>query len=163
MSNANAKTLSKAIGDAPIAGDLPRLDAVVETRHAERRIEGPVPVLRNLRARRLHLADFVRAARQQLGLLSVPIPHQAKARVRHALRRSLDLGFVPAFAAVGGYLHQLDRAATGPGEAADLDEAFAGQLLSSGWECDDGLRPDLVIQRCDLRIPIEMTEVVVVH
>src|SRR5918993_1996885 len=105
MSNTNASTLSKAIGDAPIAGDLPRLNAVVETGHAERRVEGPVPILCDLRPRRLHLTDFVRAARQQLGLLSVPIPHQAKSRVRHALRGSLDLGFVPAFAAIGGYLH----------------------------------------------------------
>ena len=30
-------------------------------------------------------------------------------------------------------------------------------------ECDHGLRPDLVIQCRDLRIAIEMTEVVVVH
>src|SRR5687768_1150390 len=131
ISSANAKTLSKAIGDAPIAGDLPRLDAVVETRHAERRIEGPVPVLRDLGARRLHLADFVCAARQQLGLLSVPIPHVAEPRVRHALRGSLDFGFVPTFAAVGRHFHQLDGATAGPGETADFVEAAAGQLLSA--------------------------------
>src|SRR5574341_774249 len=134
ISTVQASTLSKAIGDAPIAGDLPRLNAVVETGHAERRVERPVPVLRNLCPRRLHLADFVRAARLQLGFLAVPIPHQAKPRVRHALRRAFDLGLVPAFAAIGGDLHQLDRAATGPGQAADLVEAFAGQLLSGGGE-----------------------------
>src|SRR5918993_3731500 len=138
MSNTNASTLSKAIGDAPIAGDLPRLNAVVETWHAERRVEGPVPVLRDLCPRRLHLTDFVCAPRLQLGLLSVPIPHQAKPRVRHALRGSLDLGFGPTLAAIGGYLDQLDRAATGPGQAADLVEAFAGELLSRGRERDDG-------------------------
>src|SRR5688500_18611856 len=109
MSNATARTLSKPIGHAPIAGDPPWLNAVVQTRHAERRIEGLVPVLRDLCARRLNLTDFVRAARLELRLLSVPIPHVAKPRVRHALRSPLDLGGGPALAAVRGHLHLLDR------------------------------------------------------
>ena len=81
----------------------------------------------------------------------------------HALRRPLDLGLVPTLATVGGHFHQLDFAAAGPGQAADLVEAAAGQLLSAGRERDDRLGPDLVVQRRDLRIAIEMPEVVVVH
>src|SRR4030095_4563178 len=160
ISNATAKTLSEAIGDAPVAGDLPRLNAVVETLHAEGLVVGLIPVFRDLFSRRLNLADFVRAARQDLGLFAVPIPHQSKPRVRHALRRSLELGLLPLLAAVGGNLHQLDRAATGPCEAADLIEAFTGQLLSGGRERDDGLRTDLIAERRGLRIAIEMYDVV---
>src|ERR1041384_2094425 len=40
ISNATASTLSEAIGDAPIAGDLPWLDAVVEPLNAERLVVG---------------------------------------------------------------------------------------------------------------------------
>jgi hypothetical protein len=63
ISNATASTLSEAIGDAPIGGDLPAaLNAVVETGHAERLVVGLVPVLRDLFPRRLNLADLVGAA-----------------------------------------------------------------------------------------------------
>ena len=98
---------------------------------------------------------------------SVSCPSQfhvmAETGMGHALWRPLDLGFVPALAAVGGHFHQLDRAAAGPRQAADLVEAAAGKLLSARRERDDRLRPDLVVQRRDFRVAIEMPEVVVVH
>src|SRR6185295_1429359 len=76
MSNANAigRTLRVPIGHAPVFGDPPGLHAVVQARHAECFIEGLVRELGDLFARRLNLTDLVRAARQQLRRLPVPIP-----------------------------------------------------------------------------------------
>src|SRR6476660_5002245 len=76
-SNANAigRTLLRVpIGHAPVRGDPPGLHAVVQPRHAECFIEGLVPELGDLFARRLNLTDLVRAARQELRFVSVPIP-----------------------------------------------------------------------------------------
>src|SRR5262245_57846192 len=78
ISNASESTLSIAIRYAPIAGDLPRLNAVVETRHAECLVERLVPVLGDLCPGWLNLTDFVCAARLELRLLPVPIPHVAE-------------------------------------------------------------------------------------
>src|SRR4249920_1826295 len=78
MSKANAiaigRTLREPIGHAPVLRDPPRLNAVVQSRHAECLIEGLVPVLGDLFTRRLNLTDLVDAARQELRLVSVPIP-----------------------------------------------------------------------------------------
>src|SRR4029077_18261447 len=76
VSHANAigRTLRVPIGHAPVRGDPPGLHAVVQPRHAEGFIEGLVPELGDLFARRLNLTDLVRAARQELRLFSVPIP-----------------------------------------------------------------------------------------
>src|SRR5262245_30912133 len=112
MSIMNGRTLSMPIGHAPVARDSPGLNGVVQPGHAERFIKRLVPVLRDLCSRRLHLTDFVRAPRLDLGLLSVPIPLVTEPGMRHARRSSLDLGVVPVLAAVGGDFHLLDRAAT---------------------------------------------------
>src|SRR5262245_48346594 len=146
--NANAMetTLRVPIGHAPVPGDPPGLNAVVQSRHAECFIEGLVPELGDLCARRLNLTDLVRAARLELRFVAVPIPLIGKTGVGHTLRRSLELGLVPFLAAVGRHFHQLDRAATGPGQAADLVEALAGQLLRARRERDDRLGSDLVTQ-----------------
>src|SRR5262245_34273122 len=162
-SNANGRILSIAIGHAPIAGDLPGLNRVVQSRHTECLIERLVPVLGELFSRRLSLTDFVNAARKDLRLFSVPIPLIAETGMRHTLRRSLEFSLVPFLAAVGGHFHQLDGAATGPGQAADLVEALAGQLLSPGRERDDRLGSDLVTERRVFRVLTEMSVVVVVH
>ena len=71
----------------------------------------------DLFARRLNLSDLVRAARKELGLLSVPIPLTSESRMRHALRRPLVLGNVPAPASFGGHLHLCEwlRHRTRPG------------------------------------------------
>src|SRR5215471_6301481 len=130
MNNSNGRTLSKPIGDAPVFGDLPRLNRIVQSRHTECGIEGLVPVFRDLCSRRLNLTNFVRAARLNLGLLAVPIPRVTEPAMRHALRGPLDLGNVPAPATVGGHFHLLDGSATGPGQAANLVESFARQLMS---------------------------------
>ena len=94
---------------------------------------------------------------------SVPIPLIAEPGMRHAMCRPLNLGVLPAPAAVGGYLHPANGSPTGPGQAADLVESAAGQLLSPGREGDDRFRSDLVIQRRDFRVLIKMPVVVVVH
>src|SRR5262245_52244334 len=86
MSGTRTRALSVPIGHAPIAGDLPRLNGVVETRHAVGRCELRVPVLGDLRSRRLNLANLVRAAREELGRLSVPGPPIGEPGMRHALR-----------------------------------------------------------------------------
>src|SRR5687767_12003156 len=154
MSKANAigRTLRVPIGDAPVRGDLPGLNAVVQPRHAECGIEGLVPILGDLCARRLHLTDLVRAARLQLGLLSVPIPHMTESGMRHALRSPLYLGEVPAPATVGGHFHLANGSATRPGQAANLVESAAGQLVSPGRERDDRFGPDLVFQGSDFSV-----------
>src|SRR4029077_7487088 len=165
--NANAirKTLRVPIGHAPVLGDPPRLNAVVQPRHAECFIKGLVPVLGDLCARRLRLTDLVRAARLELRFVPVPFQLIAKTGMGHALWRSPELSLVPFLAAVGRHFHQLDRAATGPGQAADLVETLAGQLLGARRERDDRLGPDLVTQcRFFFFVALmKMPKVVVVH
>src|SRR5687767_11238155 len=63
-----------AIGDAPIAGDVPRLNGVVETGHAERRVGRLVEMRRDLGARSLHRTELVGAARHDDRLGAVPVP-----------------------------------------------------------------------------------------
>src|SRR6266550_1296386 len=101
--NANAMraTLREPIGHAPVPRDLPGLNAVVQTGDGECGIEGFVPVLGELFARRLHLTDLVRGARQDLRLVSVPVPLIAETGMGHPLWCSLELGPVPFLAAVG--------------------------------------------------------------
>src|SRR5260370_33978693 len=132
---------------------------------AECFIEALVPVLGVLCARRLIPADLVRAARLELRFVSFPIPLIGKTGMGHTLWRSPELSPVPFLAAVGRHFHQLDRAATGPGQAADLVETLAGQLLSARRERDDRLGPDLVTQ-CRFflfRVLMKMPIIVVVH
>src|SRR6185503_15284023 len=119
MSNANAigRTLRVPIGHAPVRGDPPGLHTVVQPWHAECFVEGLVPELGDLFARRLNLTDLVGAAREQLRLFSVPMPLIAEPGMGHALWRSLELSLVPFLAAVGRHFHLLDGAAAGPGEA----------------------------------------------
>src|SRR5688500_9633657 len=74
MSDTNNSTLSVAIGHAPIARDPPRLNGVVEPWHAVLGSQRHLPVRGDLRARRLHLADLICAAREDLGRISVPVP-----------------------------------------------------------------------------------------
>src|SRR6185503_9998635 len=145
--NAIGRTLRVPIGHAPVPGDLPGLNAVVQPRHVERLIVRLVPVLGDLLARRLNLTDLVGAPRQELGLVAVPGPRVAETGMRHSLRRALELGLVPLLAAVGGDFHLLDRAAARPGQAADLVEAAAGELLSRRRERDHRLGSDLVVER----------------
>src|SRR5688572_8416320 len=132
----------EAIGDAPIAGDVPRHDGVVQTRDAERLVERFVEVLGDLGARRLHRPEFVRAARHDDGLRTVPVPGKAEAGERHALSRAFDLRHLPALAVVGRHLDLADGAASGPGQPADLVEAAAAQLLAAGGVGDHRLWSD---------------------
>src|SRR5687768_4249295 len=118
--NANGSILCEPIGHAPVARDVPRLNTVVQPGHPECLIVGSVPILGDLGARRLRLAQFIGTARQDLCLVSVPIPRIAETGKRHALRRALELSLVPLLPAVGGHLHQLDRAAARPRQPADL-------------------------------------------
>src|SRR6185295_3487725 len=107
-------SLSEPIGHTPVPGDPPRHNAVVEPRHSVISIERHVPVLGDLLARRLLLADLVGAAGKNLGLVSIPIPHIAEPCVRHALWGRLNLGAVPLLSAIGGDLHGPNGAAAGP-------------------------------------------------
>src|ERR1051325_132056 len=110
-SSTQAENLRVPIPHAPIAGDPPWLNRVVQTRNVEG-VQRNVEELGRLRARRLHLAEFIGTSRKQFGLLTVPIPLVAESAVRHPLRRPLDLRFVPALAAVGGNLHPANRSTT---------------------------------------------------
>src|SRR5262245_58454246 len=69
--NANGRILCEPIGHAPVARDVPRLNAVVQPGHAECLIVRFVPVFGDLGARRLHRTQFVGAARKNLCLVSV--------------------------------------------------------------------------------------------
>src|SRR3981189_3117597 len=133
------KTLRVPIGHAPVLGDPPGLNAVVQPRHAEYFIEGLVPVLGDLWAAPLSLTERVRAALLELRFVSDPIPLIGKTGMGHTLWRSSELSLVPFLAAVGRHSHQLDRAATGPAQAADLVETLGGQLLSARRGRDDRL------------------------
>src|ERR1700682_4448397 len=124
-----ATSLSEPIGHAPIRGDFPRHNAVVEPRHSVISIKRHVPVLGDLLSHRLHLPDLVGAARKNLGLVSIPIPLIAESGVRHALWCPLDLGGVPLPPAIGGYLHGTDGTPAGPGQAADLVGCAGGQVV----------------------------------
>src|SRR5207248_8302685 len=126
-------------------------------------IEGLVPVLGDLLARRLRLADLVDAARHDLRLVAVPLPRVGEQAMGHPLRRSLELRLGPFLAAVGGDLYLLDGAAAGPGQATDCVEALAWQPLFTGRDRDDGLRTDLVGERRLFLILVEVAEGVVVH
>src|SRR5919202_1486706 len=152
--------LSVRIVHAPIARDSPGLNRVVQSRRAERLIQRLVEEPGDLCARRLHRTQFVRAARKELGLVSVPVPLIRESRMRHPLRRSLDLGIVPALAAVCGHFHLANGSATGPCQASDLVETAARQLLSRGRERDNRFGSDLESQRSFLRLAIEMSVVV---
>src|SRR5215471_2550462 len=156
-------SLSEPIGHAPVLGNPPRHNAVVQPRHSVISLKRHVPVLGDLLSRRLLLPDLVGAARKNLGLVSIPIPLIAKPGVRHALCSPLDLGAVPLPPAIGGYLHGTNGAPAGPGQPADLVESAAGQLLSAGRVRDDRLGSDLEAERSFFRLPIEMPVVVVVH
>src|SRR5499426_2068273 len=140
-------SLSEPIGHAPVLGDLPWHNAVVEPGHSVIPLHRHVPPLGDLLSQRLHLPDLVGGTRQNLGRVAIPGPLIAEPHVRHALRSVLQLGVGPLLPAIGGDLDGLDGAAAGPGQPADLVEAFAGQLLSAGRVCDDRLRSDLVAER----------------
>src|SRR5262249_16281560 len=129
------------IGHAPVSGDLPRHDAVVEPGHAVVPLEGYVPPIGDFLAHRLPLPDLVDAAAQNLGLGSVPSPLVGEADVRHALRNVLEPRAVPLLPAIGGDFDSLDGAAAGPGEPADFVVSGARQPLFAGRESDHRLGP----------------------
>src|SRR5258708_35990528 len=156
-------SLSEPIGHAPVLGDLPRHNAVVEPGHSVIALRRHVPPLGDLLSQRLHLPDLVGGARKNLGRASIPSPLMAEPDVRHALWWRLELGEVPLLPAIRGYLHGTNGAPAGPAQPADLVESAAGQLLYAGRVSDDRLRSDLLAERKLFRIRTEMPEVVVVH
>src|SRR5262249_14377862 len=97
--------LRKSIANAPIAGDPPRQNGVVGSWRAEIFLQGFVPILGSLGARRLHRAEFVGAARLELALFPVPLPVETKASVRHGIRRGAKLRVLPRLAAIAGNFH----------------------------------------------------------
>src|SRR5262245_46105459 len=76
-------SLSEPIGHAPVLGDLPRHDAVVEPGHSVISLHRHVPPLGDLLSQRLHLPDLVGGTRQNFGRVSIPIPLIAEPHVRH--------------------------------------------------------------------------------
>src|SRR6266571_4617995 len=156
-------TLSEAIGHAPVPGDFPGHNAVVQPGHPVVPLEGYFPPIGDLLSHRLPLPDLVGAARQNRGLGSIPLPWVGESDVRHALWSVLELGAVPLLSAIGGYFHGLDGAASGPGEPADLIESGARQPLCAGRVRDDRLGPDLFAERKFFVLRTEMPEFVVVH
>src|SRR5580765_4669229 len=89
----------KSIADAPIARDLPRLNAVVVTAHAlsAARI---TKAFAGLDSRRLHGAQFVGTARHNHALAPVPLPVETEPRVRHWVRGRAKLRVLPRLSAV---------------------------------------------------------------
>src|SRR5512135_715302 len=116
----SGRRLGESIVNAPIAGHLPRLNRIVGSRDAEIGIQGLVEVFGGFRPGWLKRAQFVGTARQELAFSPIPLPVQAKPRMRHWICRGPKFGVLPALAAVGGYLHLANRAGAGPGQAADL-------------------------------------------
>src|SRR6266404_7150975 len=85
-------SLSEPIGHAPVLGDLPRHNAVVEPGHSVISLRRHVPPLGDLLSQRLHLPDLVGGARKNLGRVSIPIPLMGEPDVRNALWCRLELG-----------------------------------------------------------------------
>src|SRR3984893_16614262 len=162
-SSRTVTSLSEPIGHAPVLGDLPGHNAVVEPGHSVISLHRHVPPLGDLLSQRLHLPDLVGGARKNLGRVSIPSPLIAEPDVRHALWCRLGLGEVPLLPAIGGYIHGPNGAPAGPGQPADLVESAAGQLLSAGRVRDDRLGSDLEAEGSVFLIPIEMPVVAVVH
>src|SRR5215831_18163113 len=101
MSTTGARrSLCKAIVNAPIARNSPRLHAVVGARHTEILVQRFVPVFCNFGAGGLDRPQLVRAARHEDALLSVPIPVVAEAGMRHGKRRRPKVCILPVPAAV---------------------------------------------------------------
>src|SRR5271169_1625130 len=107
------KSLGKPIVNAPVAGDPPRLNGIFGPSNSDF-FKGFVPVFRDVGPRGLNRAQFVRAARHQRTLFSVPLPVVAKSRVRHWIRWCSKVGILPAQTAVGGYLHTAYGTRAGP-------------------------------------------------
>src|SRR5262249_31890904 len=101
------------------------------------------PVFVKLRQRRLNLTSFIGTARLEHRLFSVPNPAESKPGMRLRKHRCLKLCFLPAPAAVGGYVHPADHAPTGPGQAGDLVKSAAGYLESTRWAGNHGFRRHL--------------------
>src|SRR5262245_61716534 len=127
VSSRSVTRLGEPIGHAPVLGDLPGHDAVVEPGHPVISLHRHVPPLGDLLSQRLHLPDLVGSARKDLGRVSIPVPLIAEPDMRHALWCRLELGEVPRLPAIGGYLHGTNGAPAGPGEPADLVESAAGK------------------------------------
>src|SRR5436190_24214635 len=109
----------QSIADAPIARDLPRLNAVVVTAHAlpAGRI---TKELAGLDSGRLHGPQFVGTARHDHALSPVPLPVETEPRVRHRIRGRAKLRVLPRLSAVESDVHLAHRACPRPREAADL-------------------------------------------
>src|ERR1700684_3085165 len=80
------RNLGKPIVNAPVARDRPRLNGIVGPSNPDS-FNGFVPVFRHVGPRRLNRAQFVRAARHQRTLFSVPPPVVAESSVRHWIGR----------------------------------------------------------------------------
>ena len=92
---------------------------------------GDAPVLVELCSRRLNFTPFIRGARHDHRLVSVPCPVKRKPGMRLRMHRRLKLRFLPALTAVGGYIDLADLAPAGPSQTGDLDLALA-EIFHSG-------------------------------
>src|SRR4051812_35277481 len=95
------RSLGKPIVNAPVARDPPGLSGIVGASNPELVVQGLVPVLGDIGSRRLNGAQFIRAARHEHMLFSVPVPVEAKSGMRHSIGRRAKVGILPALAAVG--------------------------------------------------------------
>src|SRR5450759_774386 len=156
------RTLSKPIVNAPLTGHSPRLHGIVVAGHTKI-VFGQVKEFGDLGSCRLNRAQFVRAARLEHTLFSVPIPVEAEPRMGHPICRSLNFGVLPTLATVGGYLNPADGSTTGPSQSADFVESTAGQLLSPGRICDYRFRSNLITQRRGSWVRPNMPVIVISH
>src|ERR1700730_12844588 len=109
---ATRRSLGKPIGNAPVARNLPRLNGIVGALNPQLVVQGLVPVFGDVGSRWLNRAQFVRAARHEHTLFSVPLPVEAKPGMSHGIGRRPQVGVLPAPAAVEGYLDAADGART---------------------------------------------------
>src|SRR6516165_1760975 len=130
---------------APIARHPPGLHAIGVNGALGflRLLFGEAPVLEQLGARGLNLAELVGATRHQHRLLSVPSPVEREPGMGARNHWPLQLGFLPGLAAVGGHVDLLDHAAAGPDQSGDLHISLAGHLQPGRGPRDHGFRPEL--------------------
>src|SRR5579864_2481687 len=128
ITGTNRLRLPNRILDAPFGGDSPGLDGVEvldSIRCREPVVRRDAPDFLKLRPGRLNAAPFVRAARLQHGLFTVPFPGKAKSCMSHAKHRLLELRFLPGLPTVDRYVDFSNGARSGPRQTADLVKSAA--------------------------------------
>src|SRR6266850_3579814 len=140
VANTPRRTLrEKGIAHAPIRIYFPGLNRIeVFGKCCLKKAGGRAPGLCQIGERWLHIADIVGGTGQEHGLFAVPMPWQAKPRMRDPMYRVLELRVLPRAATVRGDLYSADGPLPRPRQARDFVEARTRQRLAARRTRDNG-------------------------